>query len=80
MHMGVDEPGQQGGVAEIDDLCIVGNLHIAAHRLDLGARDHHHAVFDQLAGHGIEQACGLQHDGASGCGNTLRETRLSKTN
>ncbi len=76
MHMRIDEPRQQSGIAEIDHLCIVGNLEVAAHCLDLGARNDHHAVRDQLAGHGIEQMRGLQRDGPRRGGNGIRETRL----
>ena len=76
MHMRIDEPRQQSGIAQIDHLRILGNLEVAAHRLDFGAGNDHHAVRDQLAGHGIEQTRRLQRDGSRRSRNCIREARL----
>jgi hypothetical protein len=76
MHVGIDESGQQGRVAEIDDLGVSGNLDVAAHGLDFGSRHDHDAMLQQFAGQGIEQMRGFERDGTRRRG--LRETPLRK--
>ena len=66
MHVGVDQAGQQRGVAEIDDLRAGGMRDGRADGGDAIALDQDFAGRRDVAGFDVEQARGMQDDGARG--------------
>src|SRR2546428_1892708 len=61
--MGVDEAGQQGGVAQVDLDGAGGGGEAGAHGLDLAALDDYHAALDRGVALAVEQARGLEDGG-----------------
>ena len=63
MDVGVDEAGEQSGVAEVDDLCALRMVDGCADGADAVALDEDFAGAEECAGIDLEQARGVEHDG-----------------
>ena len=62
MYVRVDQPWQQGAVAQVDDSCVGRMLDLCADRGDAFATHQHFARREHPAGIDIEQARRVQHD------------------
>jgi hypothetical protein len=78
MHVGVDQAGHQGRVAEIDGLSSrrmgdggAGGNDLVCFNQDLSGGEHAAAL-------DIEQARGMENDGVRGCGNLCRRARSAR--
>jgi len=76
VDVGVDEAGEERGVAEIDDLGGGGMRNRGANFNDAFALDENFAGSDDFAGFDVEEAGGVENDGLWGVG--LRKRRRRK--
>jgi hypothetical protein len=68
MDVGVDEAGEQRGVAEVDDLGVLRVVDRCADGSNAIALHEDFARLEQRAGIDLEQARGVQDDGRRGLG------------
>jgi hypothetical protein len=61
--VGIDEAGQQRGIAEIDDATARRHVGARADAGDASALHHHQAGLAEAAAATVEQVRGLEHDG-----------------
>jgi hypothetical protein len=70
MDVGVNEAGEQGGIAKIDDLCALRVVDGCANGADAVALDEDFAGMEDGAGVDLKQARGVED---YGCGRLLGE-------
>ncbi len=75
MHVGVDQAGHQGGVAQIDGLGSGGMGDGGAGGNDLLSFDQDLSGDKHAAALDIEQARGMENDGVRGCGSLRQGAR-----
>ncbi len=66
MDVGVDEAGEQGGVAQVDDFGALGMVDRGADGADVVAFDQDFAGLEEGAGIDLEKARGVENDGRGG--------------
>ena len=78
MDMGVDEPGHERAIAQIDDLCSHGTFYRRSDLDDAISLDQNFAWLDQLPRFDVEQPGGMQHDRMGCRGRSLAGRAQSK--
>jgi hypothetical protein len=78
MHVGVDQAGHQGRVAEIDGLGSRGMGHGRAGGNDLVSFDQDLSGGQHASALDIEQARSMENEGVRGCGSLRRRARSAR--
>jgi hypothetical protein len=66
MDVGIDQPGEQRGVAEVDDSGALGMIHRGGDGANAIPFDQYFAGLEQGSGIDLEQARGVEDDGRGG--------------